>query len=52
MPKLEEKLKSILQLQVQSLHLSQTEEIPHIPEPQSREVFQNFFPSKSEGRET
>lgn len=42
MPKLKEKLKSVLQLQIKSLHLSQTEEIPHIPEPQSWEDFQNL----------
>lgn len=52
MPKLKEKLKSILQLQIKSFHLSQTEEILYIPEPQSWEVFQNFFPGKSEDGET
>lgn len=52
MLKLKEMLKSTLQLQINSLHLSQIDKIPHVPEPQSWEVFQHFFPGKSEDRET
>lgn len=48
MAKLKEKLKSILQLQIKALCLSQTEEIFHIPKPQ---FFQNFSPGKSEDGE-
>lgn len=50
--KLKEKLKSILQLQIKALCLSQTEETFHIPELQVWEVFQNFSPGKSEDGET